>query len=236
VAKAWAVERVTGAAADLFAAPPPDPPARAVRLLSVDAPAVVLGTTQAEPPRTRAGFDVVRRQSGGGAVLLEPGAQVWADVFIPRHDAHWDDDVARAFLWVGQAWVDALIAVGVDGATVHHGGLCTTQWSRVVCFAGLGTGEVTIGERKVVGLSQRRTRAGALFQCAVPLVWHPARLVEALGLPDEALTDITDVVAPLTGADGREIEAAFLDALRRADSGRDEVAVEPKGDGVGKHR
>lgn len=213
MAKAWAVERVTGAAADLFAVPPPDPPARAVRLLSVDAPAVVLGSTQTAPPDPPAGVDVVRRQSGGGAVLLEPGAQVWADVFIPRNDPHWDDDVARAFLWIGQAWVDALVAVGVRGAAVHHGGLCTTQWSRVVCFAGLGTGEVTIGERKVVGLSQRRTRAGALFQCAVPLVWNPAPLVAALGLPAEALADIADVVAPVTTADVRAIEAAFLDVL-----------------------
>ena len=207
------VERVTGAAADLFAAPSPDPPARVVRLLSVDAPAVVLGSTQPAPAREPANLAVVRRQSGGGAVLLEPRAQVWADVFIPRGDAHWDDDVARAFLWIGQAWVDALAAVGVRDAAVHHGGLCTTQWSRVVCFAGLGTGEVTIGERKVVGLSQRRTRAGALFQCAVPLVWHPAPLVAALGLPAEALADIADVVAPVTTADASAIETAFLDVL-----------------------
>jgi len=213
VADAWSVERVTGAAGDLFAASPPDPPARVVRLLSVDARAVVLGSTQRAPAERPEGMVVVRRQSGGGAVLLEPGAQVWADVFIPRHDPHWDDDVARAFLWLGQAWVDALSSVGVDGAVVHHGGLCTTQWSRLVCFAGLGTGEVTIGERKVVGLSQRRTRAGALFQCAVPLVWHPAPLVAALGLPPEALDDIADVVAPVTTADAATIEDALLAVL-----------------------
>jgi len=208
------VERVTGAAADLFAAPSPDPPARVVRLLSVDAPAVVLGSAQPAPAREPANLAVVRRQSGGGAVLLEPRAQVWADVFIPRGDAHWDDDVARAFLWIGQAWVDALAAVGVRDAAVHHGGLCTTQWSRVVCFAGLGTGEVTIGERKVVGLSQRRTRAGALFQCAVPFVWRPATLVDALGLPPAALAELADVVAPVADVDAPTLEDAFLAALR----------------------
>ncbi|MBV8960576.1 MAG: lipoate--protein ligase family protein [Actinobacteria bacterium] len=187
-----------------------------MRLLSVDAPAVVLGSTQRAPATAPDGMAVVRRQSGGGAVLLEPRAQVWADVFIPRADPHWDDDVARAFLWLGQAWVDALTSIGIEGAAVHHGGLCTTQWSRLVCFAGLGTGEVTIGERKVVGLSQRRTRAGALFQCAAPLVWHPAPLVAALGLPAEALADIADVVAPVEGVDASAIEAAFLAALGSA--------------------
>jgi lipoate-protein ligase A len=216
VPASWAVERVTGTAIDLFRLPAPMPPARVVRLLTVDGPAVVLGSTQPAPADVPAGLEVVRRQSGGGAVLLEPGAQVWADVFIPRGDAHWDDDVAGAFLWLGGAWVDTLARVGVGGATVHHGGLCTTQWSRVVCFAGLGTGEVTIGERKVVGLSQRRTRAGALFQCAVPFVWRPATLVETFDLPTAALDELADVVAPVTAIDAPTLEDAFVDALRAA--------------------
>jgi lipoate-protein ligase A len=42
-----------------------------------------------------------------------------------------------------------------------------TRWSPLVCFAGLGPGEVSAGGRKLVGISQRRTRAAARFQCAV---------------------------------------------------------------------
>jgi hypothetical protein len=51
-----------------------------------------------------------------------------------------------------------------------------------VCFAGLGPGEVTVDGRKAVGIAQRRTRAGSLFQCAVPLRWDGARLARALVL------------------------------------------------------
>jgi lipoate-protein ligase A len=211
----WAVERPAGRAGDVFGLGVPDPVVRLVRLVRVDATALVLGSTQAVPPTSPAagGLEVVRRRSGGGAVLLEPGAQVWADVVVPRGDRLWDDDVARAFVWLGEAWVRALASVGVPGATVHRGALCTTPWSRAVCFAGLGTGEVTLGERKVVGLSQRRTRAGALFQCAVPLVWDPAPIVAALGLPASAVADLTDVVAPVSGVEPGDIEAAFLTAL-----------------------
>ncbi len=36
---------------------------------------------------------------------------------------------------------------------------CTRDWSDVVCFAGVGPGEVTAGTAKVVGIAQRRTRA-----------------------------------------------------------------------------
>jgi lipoate-protein ligase A len=212
-ASGWTVEQVGGRARALFDWAPPAPGRRRVRLLGVDADALVLGSTQAAPAATIAGLDVVRRRSGGGAVLLEPGAQVWVDVFIPRDDPHWDDDVARAFLWLGEVWAAALNSVGVDGLTVHNGGLCTTQWSRLVCFAGLGTGEVTVGERKVVGLSQRRTRDGALFQCAVPLVWRPASIVAALGLPSAVVADLADVVAPVDSVDAGSIEEAFLAAL-----------------------
>ena len=45
----------------------------------------------------------------------------------------------------------------------------------MVCFAGVGTGEVSVGDRKLVGLSQRRTRTGARFQCLVHLAWEPDR-------------------------------------------------------------
>lgn len=57
------------------------------------------------------------------------------------------------------------------------------EWSSLVCFAGLAGGEVTgAGGRKVVGISQRRTRHGSLFQCACLLRWAPADLLSLLAL------------------------------------------------------
>jgi lipoate-protein ligase A len=52
-----------------------------------------------------------------------------------------------------------------------------TEWSELVCFAGLGPGEVTVGGRKVVGISQRRTRDAARFQCVAYETWD----ADALG-------------------------------------------------------
>ena len=64
---------------------------------------------------------------------------------------------------------------GGGGATVHGPAPPATAWSKLVCFAGLGPGEVTVAGAKVVGMGQRRTRAGALFQCAALLEWAPVR-------------------------------------------------------------
>jgi lipoate-protein ligase A len=162
---------------------------RTIVVCEVSRPTLVLGSSQRDDAvdwdRTaRRGVDVVRRRSGGSAVLVEPGSAVWLDVTIPAGDPLWDHDVGRAFHWLGAAWADVLAAAGLP-ATWHDGPMRRTSWSDRVCFAGLGPGEVTVEGRKVVGLSQRRTREAVLFQCCAALRWEPERLLDLLAL-DEA--------------------------------------------------
>ena len=107
---------------------------------------------------------------------VAPGDPIWFDVVVPRADPLWDDDVGRSFLPIGRAWAKALGALGVDGVEANEDGMHHREWSGAVCFAGRGPGEVFVGDAKVVGMSQRRTRAGARFQCAVPRRWDPEPL------------------------------------------------------------
>jgi lipoate-protein ligase A len=107
----------------------------------------------------------------------------------------WDDDVGRAAHWLGRAWRGALIDLGVDGATVHTAAMVRSRWSSLVCFAGLGPGEVLVHGRKVVGLSQRRSRAGARFQCTLARHWDPAGLLGLLALDDGDRARIDDDLA-----------------------------------------
>lgn len=193
----WTIERVSGSPADIHSLGLPSPARRLVRRCDATSSAVVLGSTQSEPPP--GDLPVARRRSGGGAVLVEPGGVLWVDVCVARGDDLWDDDIGRAFHWLGDAW-----AAAIGDAVVHRGALVTTRWSRRVCFAGLGPGEVTIDGRKVVGISQRRTRDGALFQCAALLAWDPAPLVTRLGLPPGALGDLEAAASAL------DVDAAVL--------------------------
>jgi len=160
---------------------------------------------------------VVRRRSGGGAVLVGPGELVWIDVLLPAGDPLWQDDVGRAFHWLGQVWTAALAALGVD-ASWHSGAMICTQWCRQVCFAGVGAGEVTVAGRKVVGLAQRRTRAGALFQCAALLRWDPDRIGHLLELPAAAATELADRAAALP-VPAASVESAFVEAISSAATG-----------------
>lgn len=197
----WRVEHHRGPAAHFHALDPPDPVSRSLWWFEVDGPTVVLGSTLAgaviDADRARAaGVAVARRRSGGGVVWLAAGDVTWVDLILPAADPRWDHDVVRAARWVGEAWVRALRALGLPGGVVHEGGLVRRPWADLVCFAGLGPGEVTVGGQKVVGVSQRRTRASARFQCAVLHRWDPGPLIDVLALPDPERADVARALGP----------------------------------------
>lgn len=222
--RAWVVEHYRGAASAFHERPWPDPLRRTVWCFEVDAPSVVLGSAQsldvvdAERAR-RAGVAVARRRSGGGAVWLAPGAVTWVDLLVPAADPWWDHDVSRAAHWVGERWAEVLADLGHDGVSVHRRGLVRSPWSDLVCFAGLGPGEVSWAGRKVVGISQRRTRVGARFQCAVLHHWDPGPLLDVLALSDpernRARADLVDVAAAAAARPATAL-AAFLQRLPSA--------------------
>ncbi len=87
----------------------------------------------------------------------------------------------------------------------------STTWSRLVCFDGLGPGEVTSRGAKVVGVSQRRTRLAARFQTSLYLRHDPARLVALLAPPRPSATDLAPVAT--VAADAATVRAAFEAAL-----------------------
>jgi len=192
-----------------------------------DRPALVLGSAQPEADVDRdgaaaAGLEVVRRRSGGSAVVVGPGRLVWADVVLPAADPLWSDDVGIAPVWLGRCWAEALASVGVTDPVVHEGAMVRGRWGSLVCFAGIGPGEVLVGGRKLVGISQRRTRAAALFQAAVLLRWDPAETVAGLAADPGAAADLADVAVGLADLtpEHRGLADAFIAAVAAAQGPR----------------
>lgn len=236
MAQPWRIDERVAPAGELHASWPAverDPTGRAVAVCRPTGPAVVLGSTQAESvvdtvAAATAGMAVVRRRSGGGAVLVTPDDPAWVDVWVPTGDPLSSTDVTRAFGWLGNAWAAALGSLGLTGVVVQGDGPgACTRWSSLVCFGGVGAGEVTVDGRKVVGLAQRRTRHGAWFHGACVLSFDPAPLLSVLGLADEeraaaqaglaaAVTGVADAAASqgIGSVPGRdEVVAALLDRL-----------------------
>ena len=172
--------------------------------------AVVLGSTQSDAvidveKCRRSGVDIVRRRSGGGVVHLTPSGIAWLDVVLPIENPLWDRDVTTSSFWVGEVWIEALASLGIEGLHQHRGSLERSEISDLICFAGKGPGEVFLANgSKVVGISQRRTRTHARFQCAVSLEWDPARLLELLNEPKPDLAEVANAGSSIS-IDRREL-------------------------------
>ncbi|MCE9622139.1 MAG: hypothetical protein K8R99_07335 [Actinomycetia bacterium] len=201
----WQVKDVVGDAGEFHATDPS--PVRAAVFHMVTKPTLVLGSAQrntdVEPRVARAlAIEVVKRRSGGGAVLLIPEEFVWLDLVIPAGDALWHDDVGRAMVWVGELWQRALGDLGL-ATEVHIAATIESRWARQVCFGGVGRGEVLAVDRnadrhvdrKVVGVSQRRTRAFARFQSLGHLRWRPEFVAALVAPPRPAATELAARVA-----------------------------------------
>ena len=182
------------------------------------APALVLGSSQADSDVDtdaceRAGVDVVRRRSGGGAVLLVPGDVVWLDVIVPTGSPDWSPDVHAQMVWLGHrlATVIASLRSEPGDIRVHEGAMVRTPWSTTICFDGLGAGEVLLDGRKLVGISQRRTRHAARLQCCWYSSYDPSTLAGLLSAsvrpPDTELRPIATL--------GADVACAIPAALHR---------------------
>lgn len=174
--------------------------------------AIVLGSRQTpdlvDADRCRAaGLAVVRRRSGGGAVLLRPDAVVWIDVVLPHGVA--PDDVRGSMIWLGERWGEVLGTLGHGPLTVHRGGMVCTPWSDLVCFAGVGPGEVLVEGHKFLGLSQRRNRHGLRIQGTLyrrpvtgeipPVLTGPTPTVELVEPHWDPSLDATELATELAG-------------------------------------
>ena len=214
----WIVERSTSTAAEFHSRPIPDPAESAVWIHDVTGPAVVLGSTQRDDVVHAAAaaarrVEVVRRRSGGGAVYLDAGAQTWIDVIIPRGGVGWHDDVHRPMRWLGTLLVESFADEGVD-ASVHEGAMRRTEWSDLVCFDGMAPGESTVGAAKLVGISQRRTRAAARLQCCWYHHYDPADLADLL--VDHPPLDELGPVATVPAVVSQRVVDGFLRRMNAA--------------------
>lgn len=198
----------------------PDPADCEIWQHDIVSPALVLGSTQdrsvvdAEACRS-AGVEVVRRRSGGGAVLLRPGEVTWIDVIVPAGTAGWATDVHAPMVWLGRRLAEAFAELaGLRGElVVHDGAMVSTAWSSTICFDGIGAGEVLVGGRKLVGISQRRMRHAARLQCCWYVRYEPAELIELLDPRARPAAVDLSPVATLPADAGDAVVAALVDRL-----------------------
>ncbi len=212
--------RSRSTASEFHARAIPDPAECEIWQHDITSPALVLGSTQ-DPSVvdadacSRAGVEVVRRRSGGGAVLLRPGEVTWLDVIVPVGTAGWATDVHAPMVWLGRrlAEVFAELVGFEDDLVVHDGAMVSTAWSSTICFDGVGAGEVLLDGRKLVGISQRRMRHAARLQCCWYVRYDPVELIELLDPGERPPASDLSPVATLPADVSDAAVAALVDRL-----------------------
>ncbi len=171
----------------------------ALRWYVTPQPALVLGVGQPlddfdAAACQRAGLPLVRRSSGGTAVLTDDGL-LNLDVVLPAAHPLGHRDVVRAYAWLGTALTRALRRLGWaafaitpeearrDTAALRADERPGATALRRTCFSGRSPYEVLIAGRKVVGLCQVRRRAGTLYQVGILLEFDAVRLAGLLRGP-----------------------------------------------------
>jgi len=188
-------------------------------------PALVLGSAQAaatvdEAACARDGVAVVRRGSGGGAVLCDRSL-LEVDVALPPGHPLAPADVTASYAWLGEAWCEALAALGVAARTAgvdeaRGVSAARAEAGRAACFASLVPHEVLTGDgRKLVGLAQRRRGGAVLYQCAAPCATPPAAVLRYLRLPPALATTCAEALERTTSLADAGL-AGGVDAVCRA--------------------
>ena len=179
---------------------PDDPP---ILYWSVaNPPGLVLGFSQKQDMLNQTelasqALPIYSRRAGGTAVLVGPHL-LSLDVILPGNHPLVLPDIVESYRWFGEAWVAALLQLGIQTRIVLPAEARAQQALRKqpetrpyetlmnrACYGTLSPYEVVAGQRKVVGLDMIRRRVGSLLQAGVLLHWDTATLVRLLGHTEE---------------------------------------------------
>ncbi|WP_298337049.1 hypothetical protein [Ferrimicrobium sp.] len=180
--------------------------------------ALVLGSSTASHAfdlerARRDGLTVVRRGSGGGAVLVEPGSQIWLMLYLRLDDPLVPWDLGASFLWLGAVVAGVLRGLGLRAEVVEER-QPRTDLGRLICFGDLGFGEVTVEGAKVLGLAQRRSRGQACFQLSL-LWWEHQGALRDLLVGDQMLDQPLRVagLSPLVSVSRQNLQDQLVRAI-----------------------
>jgi lipoate-protein ligase A len=211
-----------------------------LRLYAWSCPSLSLGYRQSAPGWEdrcdRLGVELVRRASGGGAVV-HSGDLTYA-VVAPLATSGIPDDLQGSFEWIRDALLHGLRQAGLDA---RRGAQRAGADRLDVCFSAATGFEVELDGRKLVGSAQRRTPWGFLQHGSIRLTDDRALYRDVLGeAPPRPAVDIPAalasraIVAAFERALGQPLERAGLSlaereecAARLAARARDRLSVPP---------
>jgi lipoyl(octanoyl) transferase len=158
-----------------------------LRLYSWEPACLSLGYAQpladVDLPRLQArGWDIVRRLTGGRAVLHTD--EITYSVIAPLDEPRVAGTVLESYSRLAAALVEALRLLNLPVKVQEHAGT-SSKTANPVCFEVPSTSEITVGGKKLVGSAQARRKEGILQHGSLPLTGDLTRILQVLVFPDE---------------------------------------------------
>jgi lipoate-protein ligase A len=145
----------------------------------------------------RLGIDLVRRPTGGSAILHEgPDLELTYSVVAAAEDFAGADELLSTYRWIGAALSRGLRALGAPVAMVPVQPSDPAAMP-AFCFARTGSYELEVDGRKLVGSAQRRQGGGFLQHGSVMLSAAPDRLRRVFPRGPDPLAGMTTLEAVL---------------------------------------
>lgn len=133
----------------------------------------------------RLGFDLVRRPSGGGAILHAD--ELTYAVIAPAHETRLHGGLLESYRRIGQALAAGLGLLGLQvDAQLPHRADAANRVRSPICFEVPSDYEITARGKKLVGSAQVRKRGAVLQHGSLPLEGDLGRVCAALAFGSEA--------------------------------------------------
>ncbi len=159
-----------------------------LRVYAWEPPCLSLGVAQAfaeiDEPRLQArGWDVVRRPTGGRAILHTD--ELTYSVVAPYQEPRVQGDVLQAYRVLAQGLLAGLARLGLPARMEESRAAWQQGRTNPVCFHVPAVYEITVGGKKILGSAQARKVQGVLQHGTLPLWGDITRILDVLKFPSE---------------------------------------------------
>ena len=129
------------------------------------------------------GIDVVRRPTGGRAVLHDH--EVTYSLVISADDPRVTSGILAAYLTISRALIRGLSYLGITAELLplRRGVPLPSDRASPVCFATPSSYEVAVAGRKIIGSAQRRVHDVIMQHGSIPLSWDLKKMDAVFGSP-----------------------------------------------------
>jgi len=177
-------------------------------------PAVSLGSGQKPEEEANLdfcrqnGIDVVRRPSGGGAILHEDEITYSFTSRISNHPAF--KDLLSSYYIIVEGLMEGLKKIGVNAEV--RGGKSSGPERYIPCFALSSRHDLVVKSKKIIGSAQRRKKNAFMQHGSIPISYNPQLITGVFRNPQDFFDKATSITEIL---ERRPEDAVIKEALRK---------------------